>query len=42
MDDQQHNADGTLNSHSSNFEEQKWLQDLRALAVQHAVSVGYE
>ncbi|XP_049310381.1 uncharacterized protein LOC105232085 isoform X1 [Bactrocera dorsalis] len=31
MDDQQHPTDGQL----PNFEEQKWLQDLRALAVQH-------
>ncbi|XP_039962516.1 uncharacterized protein LOC120776097 isoform X3 [Bactrocera tryoni] len=35
MDDQQHHAEGGLNSQLPNFEEQKWLQDLRALAVQH-------
>ncbi|XP_054086639.1 uncharacterized protein LOC105219596 isoform X2 [Zeugodacus cucurbitae] len=35
MDEQQHHADGSLNSQLPNFEEQKWLQDLRALAVQH-------
>ncbi|XP_018796991.1 PREDICTED: COPII coat assembly protein sec16 isoform X2 [Bactrocera latifrons] len=35
MDDQQHHTEGGLNSQLPNFEEQKWLQDLRALAVQH-------
>nr|XP_036232875.1 uncharacterized protein LOC106615086 isoform X5 [Bactrocera oleae]XP_036232876.1 uncharacterized protein LOC106615086 isoform X5 [Bactrocera oleae] len=35
LDDQQPHADGGLNNQLPNFEEQKWLQDLRALAVQH-------
>ncbi|XP_053951524.1 uncharacterized protein LOC128858940 isoform X2 [Anastrepha ludens] len=48
VDDQQQDADGNLNnSQLTNFEDQKWLQDLRAIAVQHKIDyasshpVGY-
>ncbi|XP_067636222.1 uncharacterized protein [Eurosta solidaginis] len=49
LDEQQQNADDNSNNNQlANFEEQKWLQDLRAIAVQHktvytsSAAVGYD